>query len=190
MIDCESARQAIANRLAGDIDDANLRELATHLETCSDCVDDARILDGAVGALKNDEVPDPGPVYWASFGRRLRDRIALSRGRFRRRSAALLAAVAALATVLALQTMRVGRSTPPDQGSPTALATVQTSRYEMDRLQKILERISAAKEGRSVLRAVLDDLGPADPLEFDEALERLTPEESAILGRELSGLAG
>ncbi len=190
MIDCESARQAIANRLAGAVDDASLRELAIHLKTCPDCADDARVLDGAVGALKDEQVPDPGPVYWASFGSRLRDRISLSRGRSRRRTAALLTMAAALATVLAMQAMRAGRSTHPDPGSPDTFATVQTASNEdeMDRLRQILERASKAKGGRSVLRAVLDDLGPADPLEFDEALEGLTQEESAILGRELSEL--
>ena len=175
MIDCESARRAIANRLAEAIDDASLRELAVHLKTCSDCADDARVLDGAVGALKDDQVPDPGPVYWASFGRRLRDRISLSRGRSRRRTAALLTVAAALVTVLALQAMRAGRSTHPDSGSPVTFATIQTASDEMERLQQILERTSKAKGGRSVLRAVLDDLVPADPLDFDEALEGLTP---------------
>ena len=188
MIDCESARQAIANRLAGAVDDASLRELAIHLKTCPECADDARVLDGAVGALKDEQVPDPGPVYWASFGSRLRDRISLSRGRSRRRTAALLTMAAALATVLAMQAMRAGRSTHPDPGSPDMFATVQTASDEMDRLRQILERASKAKRGRSVLRAVLDDLGPADPLEFDETLEGLTQEESAILGRELSEL--
>ena len=190
MIDCESARQAIAKRMAEAIDDASLRELAIHLKTCSDCADDAPVLDGAVGALKDDQVPDPGPFYWASFGRRLRGRISLSRGRSRRRAAALLAMAAALATVLALQAMRVGRSTHPDPGSPGTFAATQTASDEMDRLRQILKRTSEARGGRSVLRAVLDDLGPVDPLEFDEALEGLTPEESAILGRELLGLKG
>jgi predicted anti-sigma-YlaC factor YlaD len=190
MIDCDEARRAIAARLAGDADDMAAGDLDRHLGTCDACSHDAEALEQGLDLLGRGEVPDPGPAYWAAFGGRVRGRIeGWQRRRAWRRSAWALAAAAVLATGVALQALRVDRVPLPERSERTSVGT-EDRRVAEARLQALLDRASAAEGGRTVLRTVLDQLGPGHPLALDEALEALSPEESAELGREISGLEG
>ncbi len=189
-MNCPEARRAMAERLAGETDEIAIRELAVHVASCPACAREEGAVDEALAALSEDDVPDPGPVYWSSFGKRVRARIKDRARRSRRRTALLSAAAAALVAVLALQTARVQRNADDGGNARGAIASIEAPRDEVQRLREILERASTAEEGRAALRLVLDDLGPGDPLELDEALETLTQEESATLERDLAGLEG
>jgi hypothetical protein len=190
MIGCDEARSAIAARLAGDGGERVPADLDRHLEACDACAHDAAALREALGLLGRKDVPDPGPTYWATFGSGVRGRIETwKRRRQRRRSAWILAAAAAMATGLALQALRVERA-PRFEQSERASIGAEDRRVAEARLEVLLERASAAEGGRTALRTILDQLGPGHPLELEEALDALSPEESAELGRELSDLEG
>ncbi len=108
---CEEARQRLGPLLADDLGAPERRVLEEHLLTCAPCGADAARVRGALDVLAADDVPDPGALYWASFGRRLRSRIAAGRRRsFVYRVAAVLAAGVLL--VLAGRLLRHGGQGP------------------------------------------------------------------------------
>ena len=187
MMNCEAAREAMANRLADEAGAEVIRELDNHLEACADCAGESRALGEALGASRQEDVPDPGPIYWAAFGGRVRGRINRWMRRSRRRSAWLAAAAAALVIALALHTFRDGSIPPPGADGSMSITHADPADYReaIAHLETLLDRASEAQTARTALIAIFDDLGPGDPLELEEALEALSPEESAILGREL-----
>lgn len=188
---CEEARQAVARRLAGELDPTGSRALGEHLRACGACGAEAARLQAALDSLGRREVPDPGPEYWASYTDRLRGRLA--RADARRRSvgaAAALAAAAALVVSVALLTARMPRPLAP-RPNPIAEADASAGGDDPEaRFEAILQRAAGVETGRRALLRVLDEMTLGDPLEIEDSLERLTPEETEALGRELSRLQG
>lgn len=188
---CDTVPDLIARRLAGEIDPESRRDLEAHLAGCPRCSAEAARIRDALALLERDEVPDPGRLYWESFGSRLRVRIAASA---RRRSLLRLAAVAAAVAIavagLAVFQVRVptrlqrlpdGGGVAGPTGSPRALPVGEADA----RLDKLLRDAPAPDAVLSDLDAMLDEIAPLDTPDAAEALGRVPPDEGHTLVEEL-----
>ena len=179
--------EAIGLLVAGEIEEEARAGLEEHLRSCVACARDADRMREAFRALISGEPPDPGPVYWGAFGRRLRDRIALARRRGHLATLLPLAAAAALVVGLAIvlyrpeardhASARAGRATAPAVAVPAGPLEGEA--------EAVLRRAASEEAGRREIEAILDEIAPGDPLEIDDALSSLSPEESERLTREL-----
>ncbi len=192
MMRCASAAEAIGLLVSGEIDGETRAALEVHLRSCSSCAREAARLREAVDLLGVDEVPDPGPAYWASFGRRLRTRITLAE---RRRAAARwLPLAAAAATIvllagLAIRAYRPAPALPLARTIPSHPAAGQAAEQD-ERIDAVLRRAASATEGRREMRAILDEMVPGDPLEIDDAFDSLPPDEGQPTSGEPSDTQG
>ena len=188
MMRCEQAQEMAARLAAGDdeITSTERQRLEEHLGACTLCAREAPALSRIIAALRVDEVPDPGPVYWAAFTGRLRSRIAAGSPR---RAVWLVPALAAAAAVLIASGLAIHRWTRSPQTSRTDLTASQGSTGAAltaeARFEALLTGSPNRDENRRQAESILDELVPIDPLELDDALDTLTPEEAAILIEDL-----
>lgn len=188
MLACDAARDRIAPWIAGEIDLQAGRDLEAHLGGCPGCSAEAGRIRQALAILETGEAPDPGPLYWSSFGPRLRARIAASA---RRRLVLRLASVAAAAVAvagLAVFQIRLpsappwlaggGRAAPP---APRALTVAEAEA----RLGALLRQAVAEGQDESDLDAILDEIAPLDLLDAADDLGRISAEEGRALFEEL-----
>ena len=172
---CEAAQERIARWVAGEIDAESRRELEAHLAGCPGCSTEAGRIQEALALLERDEAPDPGLLYWGSFGPRLRARIAASARRRRLlRLAAVAAAVAVAVAGLAVFQVRVPA---PPRALPVGEADA--------RLAQLLRDAPARDAVLSDLDAMLDEIAPLDTPEAADALGRVPPDEGHLLVEEL-----
>jgi len=186
MMRCDEAMGLL---VSGEIDEEARAGLEEHLRSCAACARDADRVREAFRVLTSDadDPPDPGPVYWNAFGRRLRNRIVLSKRRSRLRTLLPLAAAAALVVGLAVVLYR-----PEVREHPSALAGRETAPARTIRAgpvegeaEAVLRRAASEEEGRREIEAILDEVAPGDPLELEDALGTLSPEDSERLTKEL-----
>ena len=190
MLACDAARDRIAPWIAGEIDQEARRDLEAHLGGCPGCSAEAARIRQALALLETDEAPDPGPLYWSSFGPRLRARIAASaRRRLVLRLASAAAAALAVAGLAVFQIRlpsappglagggRVAAPPPPPRALPVAEAEA--------RLGALLRQAVAEGQDFSDLDAILDEIAPLDPLDAADALGRFSAEEGRALSEEL-----
>jgi anti-sigma factor RsiW len=185
MMRCDEAMGLL---VSGEIDEEARAGLEEHLRSCAACARDADRVREAFRVLTSDagDPHDPGPVYWNAFGRRLRDRIVLSKRRSRLRTLLPLAAAAALVVGLAVVLYR-----PEVREHPSALAgrtapalTIPAGPVEGE-AEAVLRRAVSEDEGRREIEAILDEVAPGDPLELEDALGTLSSEDSERLTKEL-----
>ena len=186
MMPCDEAMGLL---VSGEIEEEARAGLEEHLRSCAACGRDADRVREAFRALTSDAdaPPDPGPVYWSAFGRRLRDRIALSKRRSRLQALLPLAAAAVLVVGLAVvlhrqevrerPSGRAGRETAPARTIPAGPIEGEA--------EAVLRRAASEEEGRREIEAILDEVAPGDPLELEDALGSLSPEDSERLTKEL-----
>ncbi|HEV8702162.1 MAG TPA: zf-HC2 domain-containing protein [Candidatus Polarisedimenticolia bacterium] len=187
---CDAVHDRIAQWIAGELDPEPRRELEAHLGACTGCAAEAGRLREALALLEHDEGPDPGPLYWGSFGSRLRARIAASA---RRRSLLRLAAVAAALAVavagLAIFQVRLPSVPRELSGGEQAAVTVTPRALpvaEADaRLAELLNEAPARDQDLSDLNALLDEIAPLDTPDAADALGRVPPDEGPLLVEEL-----
>ena len=185
---CAEVRERIAPWLSGEIDQDDRRLFEEHLGACAACASDAERARRALDLLATDDVPDPGPVYWSSFGGRLRERIAAARRR--RRWLGLTAAIAAATIVVAglalLQTRRgpaPGRAAGggADGAATTPSVRALTVEQAEAHLREALQRGVAEGQDPREIDTILDDIAPADALEGTGRFGDLSPEEDRRL---------
>ncbi len=183
---CEDFQDDLAGLLAGEIDAAARRSLGEHLRACPACRDDAAGLKEVVALVGEDAVPEPGPAYWSTFGDRLRARIAAARARTGART--ILAAAAALVVLAGLallaRTAPVGRPQGPAPGVARSIAGPPED--DETRFEALLSHATSREEGRRALGVILDEMVPGDPLELEEGLGAMSPEEMENMTRDLS----
>ena len=194
MLACDAARDRIAPWIAGEIEPDDRRDLEAHLGGCPGCSAEAGRVRRALALLETDEAPDPGPLYWSSFGPRLRARIAASARR--RRALRLAAAAAAAVAVAGLAVFQLRpASAPPWPGGggraatrpgPRALPVAEAEA----RLGALLRQAAAEGQDLSDLDAILDEIAPPDPLDAADALGRISPDEGPALSEELLDAQG
>jgi hypothetical protein len=212
MIACAEARERIAPWLYGEIGAGERRALEEHLRACAACASDAERTRRALDLLAADDVPDPGPLYWSSFGDRLRARIAVSRRRARLlRLTAGIAAAAIVVAALALLEMRRGeppgraaggraggalpapapRTGPEAPPTGSSLAEVRPAPRALSveeaetRLREALERAAAEGQDPGEIETILDEIAPADSLEGAGMAGDLSPKEDRRLSDDL-----
>ena len=191
MLACDAARDRIAPWIAGEIDQQARRDLEAHLGGCPGCSAEAARIRQALALLETDEAPDPGPLYWSSFGPRLRARIAASaRRRLVLRLASAAAAAALAVAGLAVFQIRLPSAPPGLAGGgrvaappppPRALPVAEAEA----RLGALLRQAVAEGQDFSDLDAILDEIAPLDPLDATDALGRISGEEGHALSEEL-----
>jgi len=197
---CDEFHDALAADAAGEIDPGAKAALAAHIDQCAACSLARDRLRAALSGLGAEQVPEPGPLYWASFGGRLRARIAAGGPASRRRGAGLLVAAALVAACgigLAVTLLRPGRSAggPGGPGGPgtepiasggaaavgPAAGTgggaaawggdaVAEARFEAA-LKTMLGDGGAQAGGE--LEAILDDVAPGDPFALAGGLDEI-----------------
>jgi hypothetical protein len=187
---CEAVQERIARWVAGEIDAESRRELETHLAGCPGCSTEAGRIREALALLERDEAPDPGPLYWGSFGSRLRARIAASTRRRRvLRLAAVAAAVAVAVAGLAVFQVRFPSVPQGGSGEERAAMPAPTRALpvgEADaRLAELLRDTPARDAVLSDLDAMLDEIAPLDTPDAADALGRVPPDEGHLLVEEL-----
>jgi anti-sigma factor RsiW len=172
---CDEFRDAIAAAVAGEIGVDERAGLESHLDACPACRTDAARLEDAFAGLCDDDVPEPGPVYWASFGARLRERIESARGATRWRGRFLAAAVlVAAAGIGVLVTLRrpagPGAPAPSAAGPEVAAAGRTESASEAEvtaaaetRLEQVLRDVRDTDAGAGDLDTILEEVAPGDP---------------------------
>lgn len=187
---CDAVQDRIARWIAGELDPEPRRELEAHLGTCTVCAAEAGRLREALLLLERDEAPDPGPLYWSSFGSRLHARIAASARR--RRLLRLAAVAAALAVAVAgLAVFQVRLPSVPQETSGGEQAAVRVTPRalrvaEADaQLAELLQEAPARDQVLSELNAMLDEIAPLDTPDAADALGRVPPEEGPLLVEEL-----
>lgn len=187
---CDAAHERIARSVAGEIDAEARRELEAHLAACPGCSAEAGRIRDALALLERDEAPDPGPLYWGSFGPRLRARIAASaRRRLLLRLAAVAAAVAVAFAGLSVFQVRfpsVPQGAPDTErgaarNPPRALPVGEADA----RLAELLRDAPAPDAVLSDLDAMLDEIAPLDTPDAADALGRVPPEEGHLLVEDL-----
>ncbi len=204
MIACGDARKGIAPWLYGEIGAGERRALEEHLRACAACASDADRTRRALDLLAADDVPDPGPLYWSSFGDRLRARIAASRRRARllRLTAGVAAAAIFAATLVLIETHRGeppvrvagGRAgaalpAPAPRAGPEATPTgparpAGSSPAEI----RPAPRALSVEEAETRLREALERAAAEgqDPGEIETILDEIAPADSL----EGAGMAG
>jgi predicted anti-sigma-YlaC factor YlaD len=187
---CDAAQDRIAQWIAGELDPEPRRKLEAHLGVCTGCAAEARRLREALALLEQDEAPDPGPLYWSSFGSRLRARIAASARRRRLlRLAAVAAALAVAVAGLAIFQVRLPSVPHGRLGGEQAAVSVTPRALpvaEADaRLAELLNEAPARDQVLSELNAMLDEIAPLDTPDAADALGRVPPEEGPLLVEEL-----
>jgi putative zinc finger protein len=174
---CARERERVAAWLSGEIDPDERRVLEDHLSTCAACAAGMGPLRETLDRLAAGGVPDPGPVYWSDFGRRLRARIDVSRRRARLlRWAAAIAAGAVIVVGLPLQRAR-------HQAGPAGRAP--TIEEAEERLRDALRRAAAEGKGPIPIETLLDDVTPGDSLESTGLAGDPTPEDERRLSDDL-----
>ena len=177
MTECARARERITTWLSGEIDPDERRDLEEHFSACAACAADAGRLRQALDLLAAGDVPDPGPAYWSSFGRRLRARIDVSRRRARLlRWTAGIAAAAVIVAGLSLRKPR--HEMPPAPRAPT----IEEAEA---RLRDALRRAAAEGEDPIQIETILDDIAPGDSLEGTGLAGDPTPEDERRLSDDL-----
>jgi hypothetical protein len=190
MLACDGARDRMAPWIAGEMEPAACRELEAHLRACPGCSAEAEHIRRALALLETVEAPDPGPLYWSSFGPRLRARLAASARRRRALRLAAVAAAAALAVAgLAMLQFRHGTAPPvvAAGGRPETRPAPQALPVEEAeaRLSAVLRQAVAEGQDLTDLDAILDEIAPLDPLDAADALGRISPEEGRSLSEDL-----
>jgi Putative zinc-finger len=177
MTECARARERIASWLSGEIGPEDRRVLEEHLSDCAACAADAGRLRQSLDLLEAGDVPDPGPVYWSSFGRRLRARIDAARRRVRLlRWTATIAAAAA--TVAGLSLLQTRHAIPPPLRAPS----IEEAEA---RLRDALRRAAAEGDEPIPIETILDDIAPFDSLEGIGLAGEPTPEDERRLSDDL-----
>jgi anti-sigma factor RsiW len=175
--DCAGTRERITAWLSGELGPDDRRVLEDHLSACASCAADAGRLRQALDLLTAGDVPDPGPVYWSSFGRRLRVRIDAARRRVRLlRWTATIAAAAVIVAGLSLQRPRHGIA--PSPRAPT----IEEAEA---RLRDALRRAAAEGDEPIPIETILDEIAPADSLEGTGLAGDPTPEDERRLSDDL-----
>ncbi len=210
MMTCAEARDRIEPWLSGEMDAGERSALEAHLHACAFCATVAARARRALDLLTDNEVPDPGPLYWASFGRRLAVRIEARARRFRRlRLAAAIAAAVAVVAGLALwrvhdaieparlADVNTNGTVPVPQPSPRATGGNQrdvavapgpralTIEEAETRLREALRRAAAEGQSARELDAILEDIAPADSSEEADQVGNLSPEDERRLSEDL-----
>jgi len=188
---CDEFNDAMAADASGEIDADAQATLAAHLEHCPACSIAASRLRAAFGGLGAEPVPDPGLLYWASFGGRVRERIAATRAA--RRPLPLVLAAAALIAVIGLALAATIRwsghmeggpgnpaASPNVGGGPVARGdtrpgadageAVAEARFEAA-LQAMLGEEGAQAAGE--IETILDDVAPGDPFALAGGLDEI-----------------
>jgi hypothetical protein len=184
MIGCAEARERVALCLSGEIDPDGRRALEELLRACAGCSADTERTRRAIDLFAADDVPDPGPDYWSSFGGRLRARIEAARRRARLKGlAAAIAAAAIIVTGLAVRPAHRGDD-PGTGGNLPRVARngtigVRPPSVEATEvhLRETLEQAMADGRDLREIETILDEIAPADPLEGAEGLGDLPPED-------------
>ncbi len=187
MMRCEEAAEAIATLTAGEIDPAVQAGLETHLRGCRACSREAAATRDLLALLGGLEVPDPGPVYWEAFGKRLRSRLVRAERRSRLRRWLQVAAAAVLLAGLVLAVRRPGAPVTPPAPAPETTPPALQAGAEEARLLRLLRSAASGESGAREVQAILDEMVPGDPLELDDALGSFSPKEREELSRDLSG---
>ena len=190
MMRCHDAKDAVGRRIAGEIDPADALELERHQRQCPECATEAALLNATLDSLEGCDAPDPGPEYWDSYGPRLRGRIVDAKRRKRNRTVMALAASVLLVAGLAVVASRVQDDPAQRNEMVAGLSDGPETLDPEELLEALLTRAAGAVEGRRALRTVLEEINTGDPLEIDESLNDLTPEESEVLNRELTRISG
>ena len=173
MTRCEETIEALALRLGQEIDPLREAALEEHLAGCAACAREAAAFQELGDALEAGPVPDPGPVYWASFQKRLRQRLQ-SRQRARRiwTVAAGLAAAALLALGMSVWVERgsggASRVVPVAGAGSGAGAGVSEESLAEARLDAALDRLAEQRAGSLELESILDDLAADDPMVLED----------------------
>lgn len=206
-VGCEEARERLAAWLSGEIEPDERGALDMHLRSCAACAADADRARRALDVVASEEVPDPGPLYWSSFGVRLRARIAAARRRTLRRR--LTAAIAAAAVVVAGLAVLQRRHEAPSAGAgpvaekrpdvpdnvPAPLpAAKDAAGTATDRARRLPGQGSPARRALPVaeaevrLREALDRAVAQghDPGEIEALLEEIAPADP-LDGADLAG---
>lgn len=195
MMRCEQFEDLIAADLAGEIDPGAKAGLAAHLERCPACALALGRLRAALGDLAAEEAPEPGPIYWTSFGGRVRERIAAVAAASRRRRRLLIAAAVVAACGIGLAaTLRwpgrpAGRPGGPS-ASPVAAGAGATGdagggeAVAESRFDTALESMLGAggAEAGDDLEAILDEVAPGDPFALAGGLDELDSDSDAGSG--------
>jgi hypothetical protein len=197
MIGCKEALEGIAELVSGEMELSRQRDLEGHLRSCASCSEEVSRTRAALDLLAGEEVPDPGPAYWAAYGGRLRRRLAASGGRLRWRRLLAAAATVLLAAGLAAYVVRrAGSSGPaPDRLGGGRLAQRDAPGPPRDdpaeaRLRSLLDQAAAGEEGLSAAQVILDEIVPGDPFGLDDDVDALSAEERERLARGLRGTRG
>lgn len=201
--DCDAARGAMPEALSGEMRAADLERLESHLADCPPCDAEMDRHRTALRLLGEDDVPDPGPAYWAAFTGRLRRRIAASgaagkRSRFRLALAATVVLAAGLALFAAGRILRgpVTISGPAGTGTRATGTLATDGSIEADegaeaRLRALVDAASRDDAGRRRLRAILDEMNLSDDaLGVDEDLGAMSPAERRDFFRDIAGSQG
>jgi hypothetical protein len=205
MTRCNEIQDALAAEAAGEIDAEALAVLAVHLGSCPACSRDRDRLRAALADLGAEPVPDPGPLYWASFEARLRQRIAAARSTASRRRRVLAAAAAVavcglgLAVILRFPGRRPGHAGGPGLPQAAAGGSVAPDAVEgareggtvgeaaalaEARLEAAIRTLREGDRGRAdgALEAILDDVAPGDPFALAGGLDAIDNDSGADSG--------
>jgi len=198
MLACAESRTRIAQWISGEMKPEDLGLFEAHLRACPACSAETESVRRTLAILETDDPPDPGVLYWSSFGGRLRTRIAASTKRRRALRLATLAAAAALVAALALVGLR--REIPsrqvaegPVSGAAGARAPVGSDLSVTEaeaRLDTLLRQAAAEGQDPRDLEAILDEVVPAHPLDGADALGPLSPEDGRSLSEDLLDTQG
>jgi hypothetical protein len=178
---CEETRQAVVLQEVGELEDGLDLSFRAHLIDCAECAAEAGRLRAVLQKIRGGEVPDPGAVYWAAFGQRVRARIVRTRAGGRRPMFLGIAAAALAALGLGLFAARHGVWPAPGAGARAggtaatrpaaddgsgggAIPAVDTAEA---RLEAAIRRAAEETSGQTSFEAVLDDVIPVDPLVMD-----------------------
>jgi len=196
MMRCDEYQDAMAADLVGEIDPGAKAGLAAHLDRCPACSLAFDRLRAALDDLGAEPVPEPDPLYWVSFGGRLRERIAAAGAASRRRAGLLIAAalVAACGLGLAATFRWPGRSAhmpggpvpaPVAAGGAAAGAAAGgNDAFAEARFDAALETMIGAggvKAGGD-LEVILDEVAPGDPFALAGGLDEIDSGRSAGTG--------
>jgi anti-sigma factor RsiW len=186
-IGCAEASERIVPWVAGEIEPDEGRALEEHLSACRSCSAEAERMRRTLDLIASDDVPDPGPVYWSSFGARLSARIEDARRRARLRVSAAVAAAAIVVAVLAIAQMRRGQA-PEMSGSVPRVArngSGEPRHFSVEeseaRLREALQRAMAEGQSTREIESILDEIAPADPFEEPDGPGDLSPEDDRRL---------
>jgi hypothetical protein len=202
MTRCDEFHDAMAADAAGEIDPGTKAALAAHLDRCPACSLVRDRLSAALSGLGAEPAPEPGPLYWASFNGRLRERIAPAGAAARRRAGLMVAAalVAACGIGLVVTLRWPGRSADGPGGIVTAPMTTgdgaaagvaagaggdadtvggagagggdAVAEARFEAALKTMLGDGGAKAGGD-LEAILDDVAPGDPFALAGGLDEI-----------------